>query len=100
MQLEVARLCIDCDELHDQPQCPVCASESFAYLSRWVPIAEHRLKPRTPPPPTPRLAQPTTSSRTAAYGALGLGLAAVAGWWWNSRRRFEDYAERGAGELK
>src|SRR5262245_32500541 len=29
MQLRTARLCLDCEEVHEEQQCPVCASESF-----------------------------------------------------------------------
>ena len=47
MQLRKARLCIDCEELHDQWQCPVCASETFAFITRWMPAPERRKKPRT-----------------------------------------------------
>ena len=46
MQLRKARLCIDCEELHDQWQCPVCASETFAFLTQWMPAPERRKKPR------------------------------------------------------
>ena len=96
MQLRVARLCMDCEELHDQQQCPVCASESFAYVSRWVPVRERRFQPRAPTAPAPQPA----ASRTATYGVLGLAIAGVAGWWWKNRQRLEAVGERGAGELK
>ena len=46
MQLRVARVCLDCEELHDARQCPVCASQSFAYLTRWVPAPERRMSSR------------------------------------------------------
>ena len=32
MKLGVARLCLDCDEVHDEERCPTCASEVFAFL--------------------------------------------------------------------
>jgi hypothetical protein len=32
----VARLCLDCDEIHGEQMCPVCRSESFGYVSRWI----------------------------------------------------------------
>ena len=38
MQLQSARLCLDCDEVHDAQQCPSCASETFAFITRWVPV--------------------------------------------------------------
>ena len=37
MQLRNARLCLDCEEVHDAAHCPACASESFAFITRWVP---------------------------------------------------------------
>ena len=46
MQLHVARLCLDCQEVHDARTCPRCTSESFALLSRWVPAPERRATPR------------------------------------------------------
>ena len=43
MRLGVARLCLDCEEVHDTDRCPVCGSETFAFLKRWV-------TPASPPP--------------------------------------------------
>jgi hypothetical protein len=48
MQLRNARLCLDCDEVHEDQHCPVCASESFAFLTRWVPAGERRARQRPP----------------------------------------------------
>jgi hypothetical protein len=42
MQLRVARLCLDCEELHVDDACPVCASERYAFLSAWLPSEERR----------------------------------------------------------
>lgn len=36
MRLVNARLCLDCEEVHDQQHCPICSSESFAFMTRWV----------------------------------------------------------------
>ena len=36
MHLSVARLCLDCQEIHDDDRCPVCTSEAFAFIKRWV----------------------------------------------------------------
>ena len=99
MQLRVARLCLDCEELHDQQQCPRCASESFAYISRWVPVPERRFRARDEATVSQAVKKPA-KSRTLAYGAVGLALAGVAGWWWNVRKTIETAAESGAGELK
>jgi len=92
MQLRTARLCLDCEEVHDGQQCPVCASETFAFITRWVPVPERQTK-RTRPPevtrpealhtyremlePTPR---PGGVWRTVGRGALGLALVGIAGW--------------------
>ena len=46
MQLHVARLCLDCEEVHDARVCPRCSSETFALLSRWIPAPERRARPR------------------------------------------------------
>ena len=42
MQLRVARLCLDCEELHTDNACPHCASESYAFLTKWLPSEERR----------------------------------------------------------
>jgi hypothetical protein len=42
MQLRVARLCLDCEELHTDNTCPRCASESYAFLSNWLQVEERR----------------------------------------------------------
>ncbi len=46
MQLRAARLCLDCDNVHETQQCPVCASKTFAFMTRWVPAPERRRLPR------------------------------------------------------
>lgn len=55
MQLRVARLCLDCENLHVESSCPVCASDRFAHLSTWLP-SEERRRWRRPP----KAAQPVT----------------------------------------
>ena len=42
MQLRVARLCLDCEELHNADTCPRCASQAYAFLSNWLPVDERR----------------------------------------------------------
>ena len=49
MRLAVARLCLDCEEIHDGDRCPVCGSETLAFSKRWVPpaaLAERSLQVR------------------------------------------------------
>ena len=93
MKLGVARLCLDCEEVHDQERCPTCASEVFAFLTRWVPRSSGRLAQSTrPSPERPELetyrqitgAKPANSGkgRLLMRGALGLGVLGIAGWMW------------------
>ena len=46
MRLAGARLCLDCEEVHEGDRCPVCGSETFAFLKRWVPAASAEGNPR------------------------------------------------------
>jgi hypothetical protein len=98
MQLHVARLCLDCEEIHEQRTCPVCGSESFAYISRWIPAPEPRT--RSQPPETrettdayrqlldtagtPDGSTPGTR-RWLTRGVLGLAAVGIAGWAWNRK---------------
>src|SRR5215207_8795639 len=89
MQLHTARLCLDCQEVHDGQTCPVCGSESFAYISRWIPAPERRAKPRpTVEPPAAetyrRLLSPERNRQgTSSWlkrGAFGLAAVSAAAW--------------------
>jgi hypothetical protein len=44
MHVSEARVCLNCDEIHDQSRCPICASENFAFLTRWIQLGspDHR----------------------------------------------------------
>jgi hypothetical protein len=42
MQLRVARLCLDCEELFVGESCPICASERHVFLTTWLPVEERR----------------------------------------------------------
>ena len=75
MQLRNARLCLDCEELHEEQHCPVCASESFAFLAKWIPVDERRIAAR--PRPRPRPAGPEASRPGKGWGLAG-GLAGLA----------------------
>jgi len=102
MQLRLARLCLDCEEIHEAQQCPACASETFAYLTRWVPAPERRSKPRPVQPPAP-----ATPSRLPSRGKVvglsvaGLGLLGVVQWLAKGRSLIERAADnQHSGELK
>ena len=79
MQLRGARLCLDCEELHDKDRCPVCASDAFAYLSRWVPATERRSGRRHPSRPVESASK---ASKLAKAGAAGIALVALGRWVW------------------
>ena len=97
MQLRNARLCLDCDEVHEEAHCPICASESFAFIKRWVPASERRARQRPPEvdgehretvntykellaadPNQPRL----TTWQLVRGGAVSLAILGAAGWMW------------------
>src|SRR5436309_2265818 len=94
MQLGVARLCLDCEEVHDAHRCPVCGSETFAFLKRWVkpavPLPKANPREQDVPPPE-RVEQVETyeqllkpdghrshKGRLIAGGALGLAVLGAA----------------------
>lgn len=101
MQLRSARLCLDCDEVHDAQQCPSCASESFAFITRWVPVPDRPDRP----PTRPRSSEVSSPEALGAYremlhpgekrgtwrtirrGAMGLALFGLAGWVWRHNGR-------------
>src|SRR5687767_3968831 len=97
MQLRVARVCLDCEDVHAAAQCPVCASEAFMYLSRWVPALERRTQARAD---IPKSTTPLSTSRVLV-GAGVLGVAYVVNRWLRTaRQKLETAAERrDSGEL-
>ena len=95
MQLRTARLCLDCEEVHDEYRCPVCASEAFTYLTRWVPAPERRTRPRQRPVSEDveiygrfvEKNEPKARPRgLLAPAALGLTAASVLGLFWGGRK--------------
>jgi hypothetical protein len=94
MQLRIARLCLDCDEIHDAQQCPVCASEMFAYMTRWVPAPERRRVPRETPSPradvyaalTDEKGRTSPRGRMLKGGVLGLTAVGLVGWFMRNPR--------------
>jgi hypothetical protein len=112
MQLKIARLCLDCDEVHQSEHCPVCASEAFGYLTRWVPSPERRMRPRATTSPAAdayrELISPVAGGprgvRLLARSALGVTALGLAGWIWRWKRdeknQASDAAARGVGQPK
>ena len=79
MQLRTARLCLDCEEVHESQECPVCLSEAGVYLTRWIPPEERRTTRRFPSAVkvTPVKRDP---ARWVKRGALGLVVLAASRW--------------------
>jgi hypothetical protein len=111
MRLAVARICLDCDEVHDREECPVCGSETFAFLTRWVtPTArggqEPAERPRRAAMGTARTEQIAALRKIlepeeeagersrrwplVARGALGLALVGLARLAWRARPVSDD----------
>ncbi len=90
MKLTNARLCLDCDEVHDEHQCPMCTSESFAFIKRWVPTPERAPAPVATPTRDEKTityrallgvdSKPTITKRLLRSGAVGLTVLGAAGW--------------------
>lgn len=77
-------------------QCPVCASETFAFLTQWMPVPERRKKPRiaasTVERPSPRMA--------VGMGMAGAVLLTLARWSRRARAHMEPAGLRETGELR
>jgi hypothetical protein len=93
MKLRDARLCLDCDEVHQDATCPACSSESFAFLSRWVPAPEGQRAPRPSSSEQAEVyrallgeAPAAANRRLLGGGLLGLTAIGIAGWAWRRSR--------------
>ena len=106
MRLDAARLCLDCEEVHDDQICPHCSSEAFAFLTRWI---EPSAEPRVGRPARPRTVELDGSTATAeqveayrqilsgepaprrtgllAKSMLGLAAFGLAGWYVRAARQ-------------
>jgi hypothetical protein len=87
MQLRSARLCLDCEEIHEDQQSPLCASESFASLTRWIPAESNRPAPRPVRAVAPK---PTSDLRWIRRGAAGVAILALSRWLWRQGDRPVD----------
>jgi hypothetical protein len=93
MQLRVARLCLNCEEVHDAQTCPLCASETYAFLKKWVPVEERRAGP-----PRPAKIFRPTKTQTVMFGGGVISLLTY--WWIRSSSKIQDKAVGSAGELR
>jgi hypothetical protein len=112
MKLSTARLCLDCDEVYDEAQCPVCASESYAFIKRWVTAPEKRSRPavlnhsRAETVATYRAllaadSQPKrTTARLLGGGLVGLAVLGAAGWMLQRSMRDKESEETTSGSAE
>ena len=101
MRLVNARLCLDCEEVHGDQHCPICGSESFAFLTRWVAPSDTVSADSTPARTTRPLdavdrreqvdaykqilnPPPPRRGRMVARAGLGLALLGLARMWFRS----------------
>ena len=116
MRLDEARLCLDCEEIHNDQECPSCGSEAFAFLTRWVkPASGSDGNPR-PEAPASRHAgrstpdadqleawrrivegKPAVRGNAVTRGLLGLAAMGLAGW---AFQRVGRSARKATGESK
>jgi RNA polymerase subunit RPABC4/transcription elongation factor Spt4 len=122
MRLESARLCLDCEEIHEEQECPSCGSEAFGFVTRWIKpavateTAPRQIAPRArnadPDEEAHEAAlaevrhekmdawrqivegspEPESRGRTVARSLLGLTAMGLAGWAWRRRRPAPDTA--------
>lgn len=100
MTLRKARLCLDCEALHDQRQCPVCASEAYAYLTQWVPAPERRKKPRPATIPASPGAVGVARRVAVSDSAAGAFFHSLFHWWTQTRHEIAIARMRETGELR
>ena len=109
MRLDDARLCLDCEEIHEEQECPSCGSEAFAFLTRWIQSTGPKPKLIQPPSATHARAAQTPEHlaawREIADGTperlrrgkkivtrslLGLAAMGIAGWAWSKSAPSKD----------
>ncbi len=103
MRLDDARLCLDCEEIHEEQECPACGSEAFAFLTRWI-QSTSGAKPKRDRKAVAAVRTAPKSEHLAAWqqitegspddntsrgkkfftrGLLGLAAMGIAGWAWS-----------------
>ena len=108
MRLDDARLCLDCEEIHNERECPSCGSEAFAFLKRWIKTsapprdasAAERRHAETVARPALSSEQleawrtivegkpaPPRRGKLVARGLVGLAAMGLAGWAWTRAGR-------------
>ncbi|MBK5298888.1 MAG: hypothetical protein JJE40_17170 [Vicinamibacteria bacterium] len=100
MRLDDARLCLDCEEIHEEQECPACGSEVFAFLTRWIQSTSKAKAPLPASATHARSAQdpehlaawreitdatpdiPGRGKKIVTRSLLGLAAMGIAGWAW------------------
>ena len=113
MRLDDARLCLDCEEIHEEQECPACGSEAFGFLTRWIQsTASERPKPRANGPDRPSAArespsaehlaawrhladgtspdEPGRGKKLVTRSLLGLAAMGLAGWAWSKTGKRDE----------
>jgi hypothetical protein len=111
MRLDDARLCLDCEEIHEEQDCPACGSEAFAFLTRWIQSTAPKTKGKAALPPSATHARSAqTAEHLAAWreitdgtpestdrskkivtrSLLGLAAMGIAGWAWSKAAPSKD----------
>jgi len=103
MRLDDARLCLDCEELHEERDCPACGSEASAFLKRWIKTTGNggRRAPGEASSSVPPRQEPASEQLDAwrrivegrpeapgkgklvVRGLVGLAAMGLAGWAWS-----------------
>ena len=69
MHLGVARLCLDCHEVHEYERCPHCTSEAFAFITRWIQLDTPATRSAAPPTEAPHAAEKVNAYRQILHSA-------------------------------
>lgn len=73
----------------------MCASETFTFITRWVPAPERRKRPRPTTSPEAEIYRqlthaadepPATTGRLLKRAAVGLTAVGIVGWLWGRTR--------------
>jgi len=120
MRLDDARLCLDCEEIHNEQECPSCGSEAYAFLKRWIKTTGNgSQRRRDAVPEGPTLRQPPDDDRLDAWrrivegrpaapgkgklvvrGLVGLAAMGIAGWAWSRTGSAGCARSKGSGGSK
>lgn len=79
MRLDDARLCLDCEEIHEEQVCPACGSEVFAFLTRWIQSTSPAKVAKAPPPAATHARAAQAAEQLAVWRQITDGQSSPAG---------------------